>query len=228
MKKASFVILLFLYSVVCFSQDATAPSISYKPAAKALTAEVNFNPFSSTPVSINYLRLRKFVSEQNAVRLGFSLGVRNQTPFENTSQSSFDINLRPGYEHHFAGTERLSPYIGFDVDIAIKSSSYSDDRTSAQNPGPGPYSKISGAWDTNGTERGFTRFGANFLIGVDYYIIKRLYLGVEFGYGFQLINSSDITVTPRSVSSTATPIKGGSTFQIGPNYNSAIRLGFVF
>jgi hypothetical protein len=226
MKKTSFVILLFLlYGVVSTAQDTAAPSISYKPIAKALTAEVNFNPFSSSPVSINYLRLRKFVSEQNAVRLGFSLGLRNQTPFENTSQSSFEINLRPGYEHHFTGTERLSPYIGFDVDFAIKSSTYSDDRTSAQNPGP--YSKISGAWDSNGTERGFTRLGANFLIGADYYIIKRLYLGIEFGYGFQVISSSDITLTPR-VGTAPTPAKGGTVFQVGPNYNSSLRLGFVF
>jgi hypothetical protein len=225
MKTTSFVILLFLYGFVSIAQDTVAPSISYKPTAKALTAEVNFNPFSSSPISINYLRLRKFISDQSAVRLGFSLGLRNQTPFENTTQSSFEINLRPGYEHHFVGTDRLSPYIGFDVDIAIKSSSFSDDRTSAQNPGQ--YSKISGAWDTNGTERGFTRFGANFLIGADYYVIKRLYLGIEFGYGFQVISSSDISLTPR-VGTAPTPSKGGSVFQVGPNYNSSIRLGFVF
>jgi hypothetical protein len=225
MKKIAFVSFLLLCRIVSFSQEVAAPSISYKPTGKSLTAEVNFNPFSSSPVSINYIRLRKFVSDQNAVRLGFSLGVRNQTPFENTTQSSFEINLRPGYEHHFAGTDRLSPYIGFDVDLAIKSSSFSDDRTSAQNPGQ--YSKISGAWDSNGTERGFSRFGANFLIGADYYIIKRLYLGIEFGYGFQVISSSDITLTPR-VGIAPTPAKGGSVFQVGPNYNSSLRLGFVF
>ncbi|MFM7486246.1 MAG: hypothetical protein ACKO13_04910, partial [Cytophagales bacterium] len=90
---------------------------------------------------------------------------RNQKPVENVTQSSFEINLRPGYEWHFLGTERLSPYVGFDVDFAVKSSSYSDDRTVTQNQGS--ISSISGSWDTAGTERGYTRMGSNVIIGVD-------------------------------------------------------------
>ncbi|MFN7330812.1 MAG: hypothetical protein ACK5UP_15035, partial [Bacteroidota bacterium] len=61
----------------------------------------------------------------------------------------------------------------------------------------------------------------------DYYVVKRLYLGLEIGYGFQVVNSSDISVTLYSGTAPA-PAKGGSTFQLGPNFNSALRLGFVF
>jgi hypothetical protein len=65
------------------------------------------------------------------------------------------------------------------------------------------------------------------LIGADYYLIKHLYLGLEIGYGFQVSNSADISVTPFSGSSPQ-PNKGGSTFQLGSNFNSSLRLGFVF
>jgi hypothetical protein len=208
---------------VSFSQDSLKV-ITYKPVAKSFTAEVNFNPFSSSPISINYLRFRTFVTERQAFRMGFSIGLRNQKAIENVTQSSFEISLRPGYEWHFVGTERLSPYVGLDADLTIKSSSFSDDRDAATR---GSVRSISGAWDTNGTERGFTRFGANFLIGADYYLIKHLYLGLEIGYGFQVSNSADISVTPFSGSSPQ-PNKGGSTFQLGSNFNSSLRLGFVF
>lgn len=223
MKKLYTFIILTTVSLHSFSQDSSTESSSFKPSAKSFTAEVNFNPFSSSPISINYLRFRSFVSERNAFRIGLALGLRNQKEVEDVTQSSFDINLRPGYEWHFTGTEKLSPYIGMEVDLALKSSSYSDDRDSQNR---GSVESVSGAWDTNGTERGFTRFGANFLIGADYYIVKRLYLGVEVGYGFQVINSADITT--KFFSRSEIKSKGGSTFQIGPNYNSSIRLGFVF
>jgi len=219
------VLLFALASFVSYLSSAQDSTVTrFKPSAKNLTVEVNFNPFSSSPVSINYLRLRTFVTDRQAFRMGFSIGVRNQKAIENVTQSTFEINLRPGYEWHFAGTERLSPYVGLDGDFAIKSPSFSDERDAQTR---GPIKSISGAWDPNGTERGYTRFGANLLVGADYYIIKRLYLGLEFGYGFQVINSSDISVTQFN-GAPVLPAKGGSTFQLGPNFNSSLRLGFAF
>lgn len=222
MKKILLISFLFSCCQLSFSQDATT-DVAYKPTAGDATVEVNFNPFSSSPISINYLRFRKFVSERNAFRMGVSVGFKNQKDIENVTKSSFDINLRPGYEWHFAGTDRLSPYVGLEADFALKSSSYSDDRDALTR---GSIKSISGAYDTFGTERGFLRFGANFIVGADYYIVKRLYLGLEVGYGFQSISSADIETTPFSGS--VVKSKGGSTFQLGSNFNSSLRLGFVF
>jgi hypothetical protein len=223
MKKITFYLVFLISSIPSYSQDSVAV-IKYKPIIKHFTAEVNFNPFSSAPISINYLRFRKFVSERQAVRLGLSIGFRNQKQIENVTQSSFEISLRPGYEWHFVGTDRLSPYIGLDGDFTIKSSSFSDDRDAATS---GPIKGVKGAWDSNGSERGFTRLGANILVGADYYLVRKLYLGLEFGYGFLLINTADITTTFFTGSASQT-VKEGSTFQIGPNFNSSLRLGFIF
>lgn len=216
MKNRIFFALLF----VVISLSALAQDVDRKkPEAKDFTAEVNFNPFSSAPVAINYLRFRYFTSEQSALRIGFSLGMEKQTPQEDVTLKTFEFNIRPGYEWHLAGTERLSPYFGVEADLAFKKSSYEDTDTNAY------FEKIEGAWSEGGSERGFNRIGLNFIIGADFYVAKRVYIGTEFGFGFQNIKYSDIEVTSPD---NEDPDKGGTNFQLGPNFNSSLRLGFVF
>lgn len=204
-----------LTCLVAFGQETDRK----KPEAKNFTAEVNLNPFSSSPININYLRFRYFTSETSAVRIGFSVSAHKQTPEEDVTRKTFEFNIRPGYEWHLAGTERLSPYFGVEADLAIKTSSFEDQDVDADTK------KISGAWTATGVERGFTRIGLNAIIGADFYVTKRVYVGTEFGFGFQSTNFSDIEAT---YSSDYEKIRGGSDLQVGPNFNSSIRLGFVF
>lgn len=212
--KLSLLFLLTLVTLTVFAQDDRK-----KASSGDFTAEVNFNPFSSSPVNINYLRFRNFTSETSALRIGVSIGLESQTPEEDVKLKTFELNLRPGYEWHLAGTERLSPYFGLEADIAIKTSSYEDTSDGAY------VEEVKGAWNENGTERAFTRLGLNFIIGADFYVAKRVYIGTEFGFGFQNISYKDIEVTsPDDLD----PIKGGSAFQLGPNFNSSLRLGFTF
>ncbi|MBL7839038.1 MAG: hypothetical protein JNJ75_02750 [Cyclobacteriaceae bacterium] len=214
MKKQLLVVMLVVTSLTVFSQEDRK-----KPEAKSFTAEVNLNPFSSSPININYLRFRYFTSETSAVRIGFSVGAQKQTPSQELTRQTFEFNIRPGYEWHLAGTERLSPFFGVEADFAIKTSSYEDQDVDAF------LKKVTGAWSESGTERAFTRFGLNAIIGADFYVAKRVYIGTEFGFGFQSTNFSNIEAT---YSSDKVKIKGGSDLQVGPNFNSSIRLGFVF
>jgi hypothetical protein len=208
-------LMLALLSLSAFAQDEERK----KSSAGDFTAEVNFNPFSSAPVAINYLRFRYFTSETSALRIGVSLGMEKQNPEEDLTLQTLEVNIRPGYEWHLAGTERLSPYFGVEADIAFKNSSYEDTDEDAY------VEKIDGAWSTGGTERGFNRFGLNFIVGADFYVARRVYIGTEFGFGFQNIRYADIEVTSPD---NEDPIKGGTTFQLGPNFNSSLRLGFAF
>jgi hypothetical protein len=189
----------------------------FKPDAGDNTFEVNFNPFSATPVSLNFLKFRYFLSEDLAARAGLSLGIRG-----GGDNSSFEYAVLPGIEKHFRGTDRLSPFIGAELIIAGRSSSYS----STNN---GTTRRISGAWG-DGSNRGFFNFGLNALIGCDYYFSKNIYMGIEAGYGFNLISTNEITTTiiPASGATVITTQQGGSAFNLGPNFNSAIRLGFAF
>ncbi|XWN38762.1 MAG: hypothetical protein ROO71_07365 [Balneola sp.] len=214
MKKLTLFTLLFIfYSVSVKSQNI-------KPEKGDWVAEVNFSPFSSSPVSINYLRARKFIENKKAFRLGVFLGADIQKPDEDQKNSTFEINIRPGIEMHFDGTEKLSPYIGGELDLAYKKSGSTFSANANQE------FTIEGAWSSFGQERGFYRIGLNAIAGADFYIARQLYLGTEFGFGFEFIKQADIV---EKFNGTATnEVKGGSTFQLGPNFNSALRLGFKF
>lgn len=216
MKNKIFCALLFVVMTLpAFAQDEDRK----KPVTKDFTAEVNFNPFSSNPVNINYLRFRYFLTDQSSLRIGFSVGMEKQTPQEDVTRKTFDISIRPGYEWHLVGTERLSPYFGVEAEFSVKKSSFEDEDSDAY------VEKIDGAWSESGIERGFTRIGLNFIVGADFYVAKRVYLGTEFGFGFQNTKTSEIKVTtPDDLD----PIESSSSFQLGPNFNSSLRLGFVF
>ncbi|MEQ9090114.1 MAG: BT1926 family outer membrane beta-barrel protein [Balneola sp.] len=209
-------LIIFSFLLACtsslFAQD-------FKPLKDNWGAEVNFAPFSSSPISINYIRLRNFTDDNKAFRLGIFLGANFEKPSEDITNQTIEINFRPGIEQHFEGTRRLSPYIGGELDLAYKysKSEFDDDFNTAT---------IEGAWTNFGTERGFFRLGANAITGVDFYIVKGLYLGTELGFGFEFIKQSDIV--EKANGNEVDNTDGGSSFQLGPNVNGAIRLGFNF
>ncbi len=218
MKKIIAVAVL-LFTGISITQAQDMSSDNLKPVSGDWGAEVNFAPFSSSPISINYIRLRNFTDDKSAFRLGLFLGANVQNPSEDLTNNTFELNIRPGLEKHFDGTNRISPYIGGELDLAFKTSKSEFDDGSNE-------ATIEGAWTNFGTERGFVRLGANAIAGVDFYIVKGLYLGTEFGFGFEYIKQSDIV--EKANGNELGETKGGSTFQLGPNVNSAIRLGFNF
>jgi hypothetical protein len=218
MKKILILFTILLTGLSVANAQQTEQTL-LKPIEGDWGAEVKFSPFSSSPIGINYIRLRTFTSNMKAVRLGVFIGANIENPSKDLTNRTFEINVRPGLEKHFEGTRRLSPYIGGEIDLAFKSSksSFDDGSTTAT---------IKGAWTDFGAERGFFRAGVNAITGVDFYIAKGLYLGTEFGFGFEYVKQSDIV--EKSNGNQLNKTKGGSTFQIGPNVNSAIRLGFNF
>ena len=89
--------------------------------------EVNFSPLGENPIGIEGIRFRMFNSESSAIRLGFNINGGKTTdvvqqPYEvengandiskselYSTSKNFGFSIRPGYEKHFAGTDRLSP-----------------------------------------------------------------------------------------------------------------------
>ena len=196
-----------------------------KPTSGDWGVELNFAPFSSSPVRINYIRLRNFTESNKAFRLGLFLGADFQNESfdpdvdDKVKDRTIEFGIRPGFENHFEGTDRLSPYIGIEADMAFKYSKSTYENGSNE-------SSVTGAWDRFGTERGFFRFGINGISGMDFYIHKGLYMGVEFGFGMEFVKQADIKIETNG--STDDEDTGGSTFQLGPNVNGNIRLGFNF
>lgn len=188
-----------------------------KPVRKNISAEVTFSPLSNNPINLPYLRLRGFLNNRQAIRLGITVSGRADNQEPDTQAKTFSYNLRPGYEFHFKGTRHVSPYVGAELDYAKRKSKFS-----AQTPNP---VTITGATNGNGEEQSFVRFGGGITAGLDVYLIKKLYIGLELGYGLSQTKFSDIEV--KQVNGTAV-FTGYKTTSFGATVNRTIRLGFFF
>lgn len=204
----------------------------FKPAGGEKNVEVNFTPMGNAPISINNLRFRYFSSSDMAFRVGFSVsssstttpdvknqGTSNETELEDKS-STFGLSINPGIEKHFEGTDRLSPYVGAVLNFSMLSTKDVDEELDGVTATSSYESETTG---------GSTTFGLNLVLGTDWYISKHLYLGTEVGFGFSTTSIGDDEVTNATGPDTETVTTvNGSSFNLGPNFNSAIRLGFLF
>jgi len=214
---------LFLSVLTIFTVNL---SMAQKQEKGNYTVEMELAPLGSEPLKINSFRLRKFTTDQTALRLSAFIGGK-RTPSVNTIgeielkdlNSSFDFTLRPGFEKHFDVTNKLSPYLGTELFIGYGQTVQS----SESNWG------ASQIMTTKNISRN-SNVGLNIVCGTDFYFSDKIYLGIEMGFGFlrdgkgtyatKYKNPSDPTLTD-------TEMKGNSTsLNWGPNYQGTFRLGF--
>jgi len=184
------------------------------------------------------IRLRLFNSEASAIRIGLFLGgstnkdVTAQAeesgdpdqPELYTTNKSMDISLRPGYEKHFAGTDRLSPYVGAELALTLHNESEEVESWSVINDnGDTGVSTVT-------TKDGSTTFGLNLLAGTDFYFADNIYLGAELGFGFQTTSNKDTEVEIAGIDNAENPDPAinGSNSAWGPNVQGTLRLGWLF
>jgi hypothetical protein len=210
------------------------------------------------------LRYRSFSSETSALRINFFLGSNSKTTITQQAddtittglkmnelrdkKSMLTFNIRPGIEKHFTGTDRLSPYMGAELDFGMGFSTEKSETeayysvASAAGQTPEVYTKT-----TKGKD-GYMTFGANLVTGFDWYFTKKLYMGAELGFGFSFKKDAKTKVTDedakaaRDFAIAQTPagavappayedpndLVGGSSMSFGPTVNGQIRLGFLF
>ncbi len=243
--------------------------------------EVEFNPFGGSPVSMNGIRFRMFNSESSAIRIGFNIGGTNNNevysqqdktegsdgavvilPELNQSMQTFNFAIRPGYEMHFAGTDRLSPYVGAELMYAMQSSTTTREFHNANNADDQSKPENWQTWDMT-VKNGSSMFGLNALAGVDFYFVDNFYLGAEINLGFHNTSYKDRETTagnedawkyseaaqldpdfyqatwnaentaveyqtiigPGNPTEATSPTKQSGW---GPNFQSTIRLGWLF
>jgi len=224
MKKLIFAILIMMPFVGLFAQEGS----DYKPDG-GFVLGVNFTPLEvgGNVISIDNINGRYFLNSGLAVRVGLGLstskdsydngleGNANETSSKSTSEFSFSL----GAEKHFAGTERLSPYIGADLGLSMASAK-------AETTIAGVTSTIEGASDATGADRKHTTFGLNLVAGADFYVAKHLYLGVEIKYGFAVKSEGEYTVSSGGLSVTSKDKPKNTT--IGQMAQPSLKLGFKF
>lgn len=147
------------------------------------------------------IKVRRFDSEKRALRMSANLAVLDSG--EEGRDTDFAIGLSLGREHHMTGAERLSTYWGYEANVGYVSSTEE--------------AEIWEEWETPVVEQ-TTRVGVgvNAFTGFDYYVMPKIYLGVEIGYGIALTN------TDRENSDSVTRI------QLSPSISPSFRLGWQF
>ncbi len=221
---------------------ALAGSFAYaqKPTAGNKTAEVNLN-FQTGSSAISYdlpaeLRLRYFLSDNAAVRIRFGMAsgtekssVSNGTNSADiTTKTGFGLTLTPGYEMHFEGTDKLSPYVGAQLGIALGGKqSVEVTNASVAAPTQGNITVGDSYSSTAGSAFGLS---LGFMMGADYYITDGVYLGGEFGLNLFTMASIGEGTTTTKIGGQSLDVKdpASSASQLFGVSTGGLRLGFVF
>jgi hypothetical protein len=242
MKKTILSIALVAVGMAAFAQ---------KPAAGDKTAEFNLSFQTGTaPVSYGLgstalpgtpeLRLRYFMADDMAIRVRFGAGSSSTTTkfsdnapspatqieSEVKTSTGFGIALTPGIEKHFAGSDKLSPFVGAELPIGFGSGATTEVSNSSSATGT-PISNGDSYKNEAGSQ---FNVGLRIVMGADYYIADGLYLGIEGGLGlFSLASVGDGTETT-TVGGVNTEIKtlGSSTVTILGAAAGTVRLGYKF
>ncbi|HKR03336.1 MAG TPA: hypothetical protein VJY62_01765 [Bacteroidia bacterium] len=140
-------------------------------------------------------------------------------PQADETNKTFSFSIRPGYEMHMAGTDRLSPYWGAELVFTKSSFTRETDQigkanytavyydTTTVNPiVQAPYTIY-----TLNYKESSTTFGINVIAGFDFYFAKNLSLGAELNFGYASTSYSDIEVEQLNESSPTT------TSSLNPN-----------
>lgn len=227
MKKA---IVLFMAVFFCL---AGTEVFAQKQMGDEMNLELQFAPLGGTPMGISGLRFRKFLSETSAFRVNLFLGgttesnptadagditlivagddVLNGSRL-NTIDRTFDFSIRPGYEIHFDGTDRLSPYVGVEVEFATGSTTTEDERFSYTGSIENDQVNVNGTADwVHTTKQSHTRLGFNLVAGFDFYFVDNLYLGGELGFGWGRTTMGDVEYSWDNDNAYFMRVSGGSS-----------------
>jgi len=247
--KLKITLILILASISLLkAQDNTKFNTStdevYKQVAGDKSFEVNFDPgkiFGSNPgnqfnLFDGGIKFRSFLTESSAIRVGVNISfflatdIIQQSNTENnlkelkSKSSSFSLMIQPGYEKHFKGTKRLSPYIGVQGLIGFRTTKYIEENQKNSLV----YTKT---WNNDPNKLGYGNLdiGLGVFAGIDYYFIKKLYMGIEIGYGIQYSSLLNTKYTNEDNSDSDYDNNNGNVIGISPSLATGnIRLGWTF
>lgn len=243
MRNFTLKIIVFFFAFPAFAQvedlnETTVSSdIRFKQSSGDNNLELAMNPFSPTssfelPKGFG-IKYRRFNSETTAFRIGANISFANYVSISQQEDSNsgqlelkdkvnrLGITLRPGFEKHLLSSARLSPYFGGELILQWNTSTETSER---QVGGATPVIEESVSKNGNFSD-GFT-FGLGALAGVDFYVAKKLYLGIELNYGLTYFSASNETFT--DFDGTVDINNRGSVLRIAPQAFGSFRVGYLF
>ncbi|MEN8120738.1 MAG: hypothetical protein ABFS35_10340 [Bacteroidota bacterium] len=221
--------------------DSEESSSAYKQSSGDKNLELQFNPGAifatggnvfSNPFGVSF---RMFNSASSAIRVKANINYTNSTTLMQEADaalnmaeltdhySGLSISLRPGIEKHFAGTERLSPYVGAE---AVISFSTNTDKAEYQDFTVLPTVTV---YEQTVKDDGLS-FGVAGVAGADFYIAKKLYLGVELNYGiyYSLATTVKVSDTNPSIDDVESKVGSPNTLSFRPGTMGLFKIGYLF
>ena len=230
MKKLMLIAVFAGLATIAFAQKPTSGSITTEIG---LTSVIGAPTNAANPAGLTQgvLRGRYFMNEGLALRASLGLGMGSTTTIasavgaggadEETVVKTTGFSLGAGLEKHLSGTSKLSPYIGAELGFGIANATTEDTNFNNVN---GDKQTISGGGTTN--------LRLNAMIGADYWIVERVYIGAELGIGLFGSSTTADTETEEVVGGVTTkgttPGSKGSNFGINPNALGLVRIGLLF
>ncbi len=199
-------------------------------SASSLEVQMNLTGNGNTIVA-PMLKYRYFLNSNMAIRFGLGLSTsKEENKFAENPDGTggtgtqiiktSDWQIMPGFEYHFAGTDRLSPYLGIALGIG-------------GGKGTEEWTNYDGTGYNNGVsakvEEPYSTFGVGLLAGADFYFAQNFFVGAEFGYLIENVTVKESTTTVSSGGTTntiKTPEAKASSMGFGET--AAIRLGWRF
>ena len=187
--------------------------------------------FKLDPVGV--LKGRYFFQDDLALRLTLGLGMPSVKETTNDTNVSLEQKYRTstlffglGVEKHFAGTNRLSPYVGAELHLGSYTTNYQSHQTlTAGNTTTKTDKEVK-------TAPGFV-FGGGLFLGADYYIAPKVFLGLEAGLNIDsrsLGKRTEITTINQTINGVAQPTTGrddsGKTKYSGASLSTDLQVGF--
>ena len=201
MKKLVFA--LALVSLVSFGAQAQ------KQMGDEHNIELGFTPLGTGVIDGTVIKYRNFLEDNRAFRV--SLMLDNNTDVYVTTQEgdlsatdpvspqlhdtekSSMFGLAVGYEMHWDGQDRLSPYWGVEAFFMTGKNSYETEFWGANDIDNVGQLEKNVTW-TATESQGSNTFGLRVVTGVDFYFTDAMYMGVEAGLGFAKTNVTDYTI----------------------------------
>lgn len=226
---------IFIMAAVLAGAISASAQDSFKPEAGDFSLELNYTPgiLSGNNSSAGFklpeygLKGRLFVGDRFAVKLnlGFSTNSTNDKTYitnpDNSVTTTEDISGRtsfsimPGIEYHFGNYKRVSPYVGAAVGINV------GNRVSRDVTGNVSSKAVSPTFG----------FAVQAAAGVDVYICKGLYAGLEMGLGYGLDKTGRGKTSSVDNTGATTESQGNSdsiTSSFGFFATPSIRVGWFF
>ena len=212
-----------------FKQNSGDKNLELQFDPGAIFNASNGNNVFSNGVGI---RFRLFPSESLAYRLNLNINYTNSTTVTQDAgtnilelkdkNSEIGAFLKPGIEKHFLGTKRLSPYIGAEAIIGYNTST----QKSEYEVGTDVYED---KFKNANVDDGIT-VGIAAVAGADFYIAKKLYLGLELNYGLYYFMASAVkySTTEPNIDDIESKLGNTNTLSFSPGAMGVFRIGFLF